>query len=107
MTTQTAEAAATCTCNLHWTDRTVGSHLPKCPALGSGLRGVTEAEHRLLNHVTMWGSDGYPVHKAGRNWTWGTLEVSGPPTVFKTKRDAVESFRAFEDVLIDALAGRG
>lgn len=106
MTTQTATQPTACACNLYWTDRTAGSHLPKCPALGSGLRGVTEAEHTLLNHVMMFGSAGYPLNKLKGGWTWSTSEVPGPPTVFKTKRAAVESFKAFEDVLIDALAGR-
>ena len=32
--------------------------------------------------------------------------ISGPPLLFKTKREAVASFEAFHQVLIDALAGR-
>jgi hypothetical protein len=70
-------------------------------------RGITEDETALLNHITRWGSDGYPVRKLGRGWTWGPwLSVNGPPTVFKTKREAVASLEAFEQVLIDAKAGR-
>lgn len=67
------------------------------------MRKVTEDERTLLNHVTMFGSDGYPVTKLGRVWVWGTEAVKGPPTVFKTKREAVASFEAFLDVLRDAL----
>lgn len=66
-------------------------------------RPVTEAERALLTHVSMFGSDGYPVRKLVRGWSWGTDAVKGPPTVFKTKRAAVDSFEAFLDVLRDAL----
>lgn len=68
-------------------------------------RGLTDDERSLLTHVTMWGSDGYPVCKVGRGWTWGYRGIKGP-VVFKTKREAVASFEAFEAVLIDAKAGR-
>lgn len=71
------------------------------------MRGITEDEKALLNHVVRWGSDGYPIRKAGRQWTWGPfLSVQGPPVLFKTKREAVASFEAFEMLLIDAKAGR-
>ena len=68
--------------------------------------GITDDERALLTHVTRWGSDGYPVRKSGRGWTWSYRSIQGPPVVFKTKREAVVSFEAFEDVLIDAVAGR-
>lgn len=70
------------------------------------MRGLTDGERSILTHVSRWGSDGYPIQKLGRGWTWGTSAVSGPPVVFKTKRAAVTSFEAFHDVLLDALAGR-
>ena len=70
------------------------------------MRGISEDERWLLNHCMLWGSDGYPVYKLGRGWVWGTDHVKGPPVVFKTKREAVASFEAFEQVLIDAVAGR-
>jgi hypothetical protein len=74
---------------------------------GAVMRGLTEDEAALLVHVTRWGSDGYPVRKLGSRWVWGPFRsVNGPPVVFKTKRDAVASFEAFESVLIDAKAGR-
>jgi len=57
-----------------------------------------------MTHVSMWGSDGYPVRKLGRGWTWGPWRsVKGPPTVFQTKRAAVASFEAFLGVLREAL----
>lgn len=66
-------------------------------------REITPAEARLMTHVMMFGSDGYPVQKLGpRSWTWGTDQVPGPPTTWPTKREAVASFEAFIDVLIEA-----
>jgi len=69
-------------------------------------RGLTDDERSLLTHVTMWGSDGYPIQKLRRGWTWSYRGIAGPPVVFKTKREAVASFEAFESILIDATAGR-
>lgn len=69
-------------------------------------RGVTDDEHSLITHVTRWGLDGYPVKKLGRGWTWNYRTIQGPPVMFKTKREAVASFEAYYDVLLDALAGR-
>ena len=63
-------------------------------------RTLTEDERALMQHVTMWGSDGYPVRKLGRKWIWGEWRsVKGPPTVFRTKRAAVESFERYLDFL--------
>jgi hypothetical protein len=71
------------------------------------MRGLTEDERALLNHISRWGSDGYPVRKSGSRWTWGPfLSVNGPPVLFRTKREAVASFEAFEEILLDANAGR-
>ena len=69
-------------------------------------RKLTEDEQGLLNHVMMWGSDGYPVRKYGRrHWVWGPFRsISGPATVFKTKWEAMESFERYVDVLLE-LAG--
>lgn len=67
---------------------------------------LTEDENALLTHVSMWGSDGYPVHKLGRGWTWEYRGIKGPPVVFKTKRAAVESFERYHECLIDKAAGR-
>lgn len=67
-------------------------------------RPVTEAERRLMQHVSMFGSDGYPVRKLGAaRWVWGTDEVKGPPTVFKTKGAAVAHFETWMEVIREAL----
>ena len=70
------------------------------------MRGLTDDERALLIHVTRWGSESYPITKGTHGWTWRYRTVHGPPTVFKTKREAVASFEAFHGVLIDAAAGR-
>lgn len=96
---------STCTCGGVYLGPYPGSHLPGCPDLG-GRRGVTEAEYRLMRHDMLFGSDGWPINKLKRGWTWGTAYVPGPPVVFKTKRLTVASFQAFMGVLRDAIAGR-
>jgi hypothetical protein len=72
------------------------------------MRGITDDERALLTHISRWGSDGYPIQKfKGGKWTWGPFRsVKGPPAVFKTRREAVESFERFLEVLRDAFAGR-
>ncbi len=71
------------------------------------MRGITEDERALLQHITRWGSDGYPIHKLSRGWTWGPWRsVKGPPVIYKTKKEAVASFEAYENILIDAIQGR-
>lgn len=71
------------------------------------MRGITEDERALIQHVSRWGSDGYPVRKSGRHWTWGPWRsVQGPPTVYATKREATAHFERFHSILLDALAGR-
>jgi len=72
------------------------------------MRGITDDERALLRHIGRWGSDGYPIHKfKSGGWGWGPWRsVKGPPVVFKTKREAVRSFKAFEEILLDAIAGR-
>lgn len=71
------------------------------------MRGITPDEKHLLGHISRWGSDGYPIKKAGRKWTWGPfLSVNGPPVCYTTKREAVASFEAFHEALLDANAGR-
>lgn len=69
-------------------------------------RGLSEGEGRLLRHISLFGSDGYPIQKLGRKWAWGCADVLGPPVTFKTKTEAVDSFEQFHGVLLDALAGR-
>jgi|CXWL01.1.fsa_nt_gi hypothetical protein len=72
------------------------------------MRGITDDERQILAHIRRWGSDGYPVKKLSTGkWVWGPWgSVNGPPICFRTKREAVASFEAFYDVLLDARAGR-
>lgn len=63
-------------------------------------RALTDRERRLITHVGMFGSDGYPVSKVGsKHWAY-----EGGPRVFPTKREAVAAFEAYFDVLLDLLA---
>jgi hypothetical protein len=75
------------------------------PHTGENMsRRLNDAERRLMNHVNMWGSAGYPIRKLGAGrWVWGTDDVKGPPTVFKTKTAAVESFKAWRDLMCEYL----
>jgi hypothetical protein len=68
---------------------------------------ISEDERDLLTHVSMWGSDGYPVTKVGsRHWTWSWRGSVNCPVVFPTKRQAVASFESYYAILLDRLAGR-
>jgi hypothetical protein len=71
------------------------------------MRGISANEKELMKHVMMWGSDGYPIRKAGQSrWIWDACYgVGGSPKVFRTKREAVAAFESFCEVLIDATAG--
>ena len=67
-------------------------------------RPITDGERQLMTHVSMWGSDGYPIRKVQRKWIVDTMfGVNGPPTVYKTKREAAAAFERFLDVLREAL----
>jgi hypothetical protein len=66
---------------------------------------LSDDESSLLTHVMMWGSDGYPIKRLGHGWTWNYRSISHPK-IFKTKREAIVSFEAFESILIDKTAGR-
>lgn len=69
---------------------------------------LTEDEQALLTHISLYGSDAYPVKRfRSGKWTWGPFRgINGPPTVYKTKREAVANFEAYLDVLRDRKAGR-
>jgi hypothetical protein len=67
-------------------------------------RPISEDERALMTHVTMWGSDGYPVRKLGRGWTWDYRSIKGPPIVYRTKRAAVTQLESFLTVLREAYA---
>lgn len=65
---------------------------------------VSAAERQLLNHVTMFGSDGYPVQRVGSRWQWvDAFGVKGAPTTFKTKREAVALFEQWQDLMRERL----
>lgn len=65
-------------------------------------RALTDEERRLLSHVLMFGSDGYPIAKVRGGWI-----IDHPaahfPAVFRTKRAATEQFERYLDVLREAL----
>ncbi len=68
---------------------------------------LTEGESNILRHISMWGSDGYPVQKIRRGWHWTEMfGVKGAPVVYKTKREAVSAFETFHSMLIDKAAER-
>ena len=63
-------------------------------------------ERDLLNHVSMWGMEGYPVNRVGsRKWSWSYRDIS-TPAVYNTKREAIASFEAYHQILLDRKAGR-
>lgn len=61
---------------------------------------LSKDERALMNHVSRWGSDGYPVSKLGRKWQWHDSHgVKGAPVLYTTKRAAVEAFERYMDLL--------
>lgn len=66
---------------------------------------LTDGEKRLMTHVSMFGSDGYPIRKLGNRWIVD-LEAYGRnhPGMFLTKRAAVKAFESFEETLRDRSA---
>jgi hypothetical protein len=68
---------------------------------------LEEHEGRFLDHMMRWGSDGYPVRKAGHSWIWDDFcGVRGSPKVYKTKRETVAAIERYIDILLDRKAGR-
>lgn len=66
---------------------------------------MTDDQRALLTHLSLWGSDGYPVRRSGRVWVWGPWRsIQGSPIVYKTKKAAVAAFEAYYDHLRE-LAG--
>lgn len=75
--------------------------------MNSTTAALTESEGNFLRHMMMFGSDGYPVQKAGSRWIWVEFwGVRGAPVVYKTKRAAVAAVERYIDILIDRKAGR-
>lgn len=72
-----------------------------------GPDGLTDNERSFMNHMHMWGSDGYPVRKVGRKWHWSdAFGIKGSPTTYKTKREAMEAVERYMGILADKKAGR-
>ncbi len=69
---------------------------------------LTESETAFLNHMSMWGSDGYPVRNVGSGkWIWDAFHgVKGAPVVYETKRACVQAIERYIDILCDRAAGR-
>ncbi len=62
--------------------------------------GLTSNETLFLTHMSRYG--GYrPIHKYGRKWGWVTFcGVGGSPTLYKTKRAALQAVDQFIDSLM-------
>jgi len=71
---------------------------------------LTERESFMLNHITRFGSEGYPVQKVGsRHWSWAYgngSDTHSCPVTFPTKKLAVASFESHLEILRDKKAGR-
>ena len=68
---------------------------------------LSDAENDFLAHMQRWGSDGYPIAKAGRKWFWApAFGILGSPIAYPTKTAAVAAVEAYLDILVDKLAGR-
>lgn len=64
-------------------------------------------ELQFLQHISRWGSDGYPVAKRGRSWWFDRMfNAGGCPSPFKTKRAAFEFVENYCSILRDKYAGR-
>ena len=71
------------------------------------MEQLTQQEQQVLTHWSMFGSDGYPIRKSGRQWWVDGMYQSGScPIPFGTKRAAVAQWEAFIDILIAKKAGR-
>ena len=68
---------------------------------------LTADENFILAHISMFGSDAYPVRKMGRKWfVTGMRGIGSFPTAFKTKREAIDRWELFFSLLRDKAAGR-
>jgi len=56
-----------------------------------GQRDLTVDERDALSHSSRWGSDGRPIERIGRGWTyrWRSIEA---PALYRTKREAVDAW---------------
>ena len=67
----------------------------------------TEAEREFHRDINLWGSDAYPIMKAGRKWIWVERRgIRGTPVAYRTKREAFAAVERYIIVLCDKAAGR-
>lgn len=74
---------------------------------------LTEGENLFIQHMTRYGTDGYPVYRMGsraaqrRKWQFQrAYGVGGTPVVYPTKELAIAAVDAYLDILRDKIAGR-
>lgn len=68
---------------------------------------LNDGENHWLQHMTMWGSNGYPVRKVGSRWYFERFYgVGGAPVADRTKKVATVRCEAFYSILRDKKAGR-
>jgi hypothetical protein len=68
---------------------------------------MIEDQAALLQHISRYGSDGYPIHKVGLGclWSWKFNSI-GTPQIFRTRREAAASFERYYQMLLDRKAKR-
>lgn len=68
---------------------------------------LSDAEYDFMNHMSRWGSDGYPVMKLGRGWHWcEAFGIRGAPGIYKTKREAFAAVERYLDTLRERVSKR-
>lgn len=71
------------------------------------IKNLTQAESDFMGHMTMWGSDGFPIMKVKGGWLWKeAFGIKGAPVVYKTKKACKEAIEKYLAVLRDKSAGR-
>jgi len=68
---------------------------------------LTEGENQFMQHMSRFGSDGYPVRQYGRKWAFEkAFGAGGSPVMYPTKKAASGAVEAYMDILRDRIAGR-
>ena len=68
---------------------------------------LNDSECAFLNHMSRWGSDGYPVVKASRKWFWvEAFGVKGSPVAYRTKREAFAAVEAYLETIRQRISER-
>jgi len=69
---------------------------------------ISDDEYALLNHVSMWGSGGYPIARIRHRWVWQDCPgVLGSPIRYKTKREATAAFEGWHTIALARLRELG